>query len=240
MERSIFLIFLCTTFEGNIGEHIFFPEQMAWDDAKAFCLQCCTDLSFISSQRQQDKLQSVAEGIQGWIGLYRNPQNVTVWKWSGGADITYQNWAKGQPDYYDEMEFNAHILKDGTWNDVADSTMPFFCINITTEEGEKTWEEALDHCRKHQTDLISLVSETDHILTQKIFQKVNTERVWIGLRYLGDRWLWVNGDPLVYEAWATEGDQVLQCPILKRCGALTREGLWESWDCQDKLKFICD
>ncbi|KAG8014486.1 Secretory phospholipase A2 receptor [Nibea albiflora] len=176
--------------------------------------------------------------MKGWIGLYRNPKNVSVWRWSGGADITYQNWAPGQPDFYEEREFNAHILEDGTWNDAVDISLAFFCINITTGEGEKTWEEALDHCRERQTNLISLVSETDHILTQKVFQKVKTERVWIGLRYLGDRWLWVNGDPLVYEAWAIEGD--LQCPILKRCAALTRKGLWESWDCQDKLNFICD
>uniref|UniRef100_A0A3Q3FG11 C-type lectin domain-containing protein n=1 Tax=Labrus bergylta TaxID=56723 RepID=A0A3Q3FG11_9LABR len=60
-----------------------------------------------------------------------------------------------------------------------------------------------------------------------------TERVWIGLRFLGDRWLWVDGDPLVYEAWP-EGDQEHQCPLRKRCGALTKEGHWENWDCEEK------
>uniref|UniRef100_A0AAQ6AQZ9 C-type lectin domain-containing protein n=1 Tax=Amphiprion ocellaris TaxID=80972 RepID=A0AAQ6AQZ9_AMPOC len=66
-----------------------------------------------------------------------------------------------------------------------------------------------------------------------------TERVWIGLRFLGDHWMWVNGDPLEYEAWSQEGGQDHQCPIRKRCGALTNERLWENRDCQEKLYFIC-
>ncbi|XP_041790037.1 snaclec 7-like [Chelmon rostratus] len=109
-----------------------------------------------------------------------------------------------------------------------------------TVEGEKmTWESAQMHCRKSQTNLISLLSETDHLLARRVFQKVNiTERVWIGLRNLDQRWMWVNGDSLVYEAWS-KGDQDYRCPIWKRCGALTKDGLWENWDCQEKLNFIC-
>uniref|UniRef100_A0A3Q1GG76 C-type lectin domain-containing protein n=1 Tax=Acanthochromis polyacanthus TaxID=80966 RepID=A0A3Q1GG76_9TELE len=112
-------------------------------------------------------------------------------------------------------------------------------VSYTAKPDEKmSWEDALIHCREKQTDLTSLISDTDLLLTQT---KINlfTERVWIGLRFLGDRWLWVNGDPLEYEAWSQEGGQDHQCPIRKRCGALTREGLWENRDCQEKLNFSC-
>uniref|UniRef100_A0A3Q3E8J8 C-type lectin domain-containing protein n=1 Tax=Labrus bergylta TaxID=56723 RepID=A0A3Q3E8J8_9LABR len=103
----------------------------------------------------------------------------------------------------------------------------------------KTWEEALEHCRETHTDLTSLNSETEQRLALSEIQHDHiTERVWIGLRFFGDRWLWVNGDPLVYEAWP-EGDQEHQCPLRKRCGALTKEGHWENWDCVEKLHFIC-
>ncbi|XP_038570158.1 dromaiocalcin-1-like [Micropterus salmoides] len=102
-----------------------------------------------------------------------------------------------------------------------------------------TWEGALEYCRKNHTDLSSLVSETEHLLAQKEIQKDSvTERVWIGLRYLEDRWLWVNGDPMLHQAW-TQGDQDHQCPIWTRCGALTRGGVWENRDCQEELYFIC-
>uniref|UniRef100_A0A3Q3MD01 C-type lectin domain-containing protein n=1 Tax=Labrus bergylta TaxID=56723 RepID=A0A3Q3MD01_9LABR len=101
---------------------------------------------------------------------------------------------------------------------------------------KKTWEEALEHCRETHTDLTSLNSETERLLALSEIQHDRiTERVWIGLRFLGDHWLWVNGDPLVYEAWP-EGDQEHQCPLRKRCGALTKEGHWENWDLKQKFK----
>ena len=118
--------------------------------------------------------------------------------------------------------------------------MPFFCFNLIVVENEKTWEEAMEHCRQRYRHLTSLVSETENLLALREIQPKNiTERVWIGLRYLGDRWLWVNRDPLKYEAWPKGGDQDHQCPMWNRCGALTKQGLWENLDCQKKLNFIC-
>ncbi|XP_034544276.1 secretory phospholipase A2 receptor-like [Notolabrus celidotus] len=112
-----------------------------------------------------------------------------------------------------------------------------FC---TLGRRSKTWEEALEHCRETHTDLTSLHSETGtkHVLRRMKHNNI-AEPVWIGLHFLGDRWLWVDGDPLVYEAWPKGGDQDHQCPIRKRCGALTKEGVWENRDCQEKLNFIC-
>ncbi|XP_051241561.1 dromaiocalcin-1-like [Dicentrarchus labrax] len=107
-------------------------------------------------------------------------------------------------------------------------------------EVEKTWEDALKHCNEIQTNLTSVLSEPEHLTAQRVMQKFEvTERVWIGLRYLVDRWLWVNGDPLVYQAWPQDGAQDHQCPMWKRCGALTKQAEWENWDCQDRLNFIC-
>uniref|UniRef100_UPI0037E7F20B dromaiocalcin-1-like n=1 Tax=Semicossyphus pulcher TaxID=241346 RepID=UPI0037E7F20B len=113
-------------------------------------------------------------------------------------------------------------------------------MSITAVEVEKTWEEALQYCRETHTDLTCLHSETEklHVLSGIQHDHI-TERVWIGLRYLADSWLWVDGDPVVYEAWPQGGDQDYQCPIRKRCGALTKEGQWENWDCEEKLNFIC-
>nr|XP_046234459.1 dromaiocalcin-1-like [Scatophagus argus] len=118
--------------------------------------------------------------------------------------------------------------------------MPFFCFNLIVVEHKMTWEEAVMHCRQTHTTLTSLASETEHLLAlNKIRHDHITKRVWIGLRYLEDRWLWVDGNPLEYWAWPQGGDQDHQCPMQKRCGALTKEGVWEAWDCQDKLNFIC-
>uniref|UniRef100_A0A3Q2CTJ8 C-type lectin domain-containing protein n=1 Tax=Cyprinodon variegatus TaxID=28743 RepID=A0A3Q2CTJ8_CYPVA len=89
----------------------------------------------------------------------------------------------------------------------------------------KTWEDALEHCRKNDGDLISLLSEVEnHIAHSRIHHSALTQQVWIGMRYLGDSWMWVNGDPVLYTASTTKGDQDYQCPRLRRCGALTKEG----------------
>ncbi|XP_037545805.1 snaclec alboaggregin-B subunit alpha-like [Nematolebias whitei] len=105
---------------------------------------------------------------------------------------------------------------------------------------EKTWEEALKYCTSNQGNLSSLLSETENLLATKEIQQTSiTGRVWIGLRYLGDEWLWVNGDPLEYWKKKLGGEEYLQCPLKRRCGALTKQGEWESWDCQEKLSFIC-
>ncbi|XP_069553243.1 dromaiocalcin-1-like [Brachyistius frenatus] len=104
-----------------------------------------------------------------------------------------------------------------------------------------TWEQALTYCGKNLTTLTSLTSETEQRLAMTKIQRHDiTYPVWLGLRFLGDRWLWVNGDPLEYEAWPQGGDQDHQCPMWRRCGALTKEGLWENVDCGKKLSFICD
>ncbi|XP_044047656.1 snaclec subunit B-like [Siniperca chuatsi] len=214
---------------------------MTWAKAQTYCRQHYTDLSFVGSQSDQDKFLSDVGGniTKGWIGLHRDTSNIIAWKWSGGGYATYLNWDTRQPDNFGNNENSTVVLPNGKWNDYKETnSLPFYCISIWVK---KTWEEALEHCREHQTDLTSLLSETEHLLALSKIQHDNiTEQVWIGLRYLEGRWLWVNGDPLVYQAWPQGGAQDHQCPIWKCCGALTKEGVWENWDCKEKLNFLCN
>uniref|UniRef100_A0A3Q3FJF4 C-type lectin domain-containing protein n=1 Tax=Labrus bergylta TaxID=56723 RepID=A0A3Q3FJF4_9LABR len=100
---------------------------------------------------------------------------------------------------------DAQTYSNGLYSSLL--TYGIFCFNLMVDEVKKTWEEALEHCRETHTDLTSLNSETERRLALSEIQHDRiTKRVWIGLRFLGDRWLWVDGDPLVYEAWP-EGDQ---------------------------------
>uniref|UniRef100_A0A3Q3FJV1 C-type lectin domain-containing protein n=1 Tax=Labrus bergylta TaxID=56723 RepID=A0A3Q3FJV1_9LABR len=132
--------------------------------------------------------------LLGWIGLHRDAVNSSVWKWSGGGTAhTLTGLLTNQ--YYRERLF------------------------LTAVEVKKTWEGALEYCRETHTDLTTLQSDTEQLLTlNEIRHDHITGRVWIGLRFLGDHWLWVNGDPMVYENWR-QGDQEHQCPLRKRCGS---------------------
>eukprot|EP00063_Salmo_salar_P069974 XP_014044809.1 PREDICTED: snaclec subunit B-like [Salmo salar] len=109
------------------------------------------------------------------------------------------------------------------------------------DEENKTWEEALDHCRKHYTDLTSLLSENEQLLVQRMINSkgAQMDHVWTGLRFLASEWLWVNGDPLEYQAWT--GGRLPHCPAQHLCcGTLAREGeLWGTRDCEERRNFLC-
>uniref|UniRef100_A0A3B5A0N6 C-type lectin domain-containing protein n=1 Tax=Stegastes partitus TaxID=144197 RepID=A0A3B5A0N6_9TELE len=241
MERIIFLILFCIAFEGVMGKHIHIPHRLNWTDAQAYCRRHHIDLSFFDSQHDIDKLQKDVGGSisTGWIGLQRDPTSTPTWKWSRGGHVTYENWGSEQPNNCRGRENNGVIHSNGKWYDRNGNLFyTFYCIDVTVVEEKMSWEDALSYCRERQADLPSLTSMTDLLLTQTETYYI-TERLWIGLRFLSDRWMWMNGVPLEDEAWPQAGGQDHQCPIRKRCGALTMYGLWESWDCEDKLNFIC-
>uniref|UniRef100_A0A8P4G8W1 C-type lectin domain-containing protein n=1 Tax=Dicentrarchus labrax TaxID=13489 RepID=A0A8P4G8W1_DICLA len=227
----------------QIGKHVLVQNMSTWPLAQQYCRDKHTDLSSISSPWDEERLKNTRGGIGGrvWIGLYRNE---TQWKWSGGGNATYVPWDTDEPDGVLHQYVGAVCWQgcnwDG-WHNIGSShILPFLCFNLILVEEKKTWEDALLHCSQTDTTLTSLISETENLQALRKIQHNNiTERVWIGLRFLGHRWLWVDGEPLVYEDWAEGGEEDHQCPIMKRCGALTKGGQWENWDCEDSLHFIC-
>ncbi|KAF7654564.1 hypothetical protein LDENG_00068000 [Lucifuga dentata] len=218
---------------------------MNWTDAQTYCREHYTDLSPISTENDTEKLRlasgSSIKFISGWIGLYKDPINNTIWKWSGGGNVIYQNWDLGQPDNCYGVENRGKIYVNGKWIDVQENTyLDVYCFSLIVVKEKKSWKEALEHCREHHNELTSLESKTEVLLALTAMQKASiTDQVWIGLHFLSDGWLWINGDSLIYDAW-TKADQKHQCPYWGHsCGALTPEGQWENWDCQEKLSFIC-
>ncbi|XP_029577766.1 lithostathine-1-beta-like [Salmo trutta] len=103
----------------------------------------------------------------------------------------------------------------------------------------KTWEEALEYCRDHYTDLPSLLSETEHLQAQSKIEAAQTDHVWTGLIFLAREWLWVNGDHLEYQAWS--GGELPHCPAqYLHCGTLTRdEEHWGTRNCEERMNFLC-
>lgn len=241
MEILVLKMLFIVSVSAQYGKNVPVEHAMLWSDAQKYCRDHYTDLSPITSKWDEEKLKNEVSGIIFfWIGLYLNEEH---WMWSGGGNATNISWANGEPNNL-ETERNVAIClgcisRDRLYNVPSSLHFPFFCFNLTVVEIERTWETAFSYCRNKHTALTSLASETEHLLAlRKIQQDHITERVWIGLRYLADRWMWMDGHPSVYRAWDKE-DQDNQCPIWKRCAALTKGGAWESWDCTDKLNFIC-
>ncbi|KAL0149997.1 hypothetical protein M9458_054656, partial [Cirrhinus mrigala] len=76
----------------------------------------------------------------------------------------------------------------------------------------KTWTEALRHCRNNDMDLVSVDSEQMQRWVKMSIMKANvSDHVWLGLRHsciLGI-WYWVNGQTVCYDQWAPDYDKGL-------------------------------
>ncbi|XP_030614937.1 dromaiocalcin-1-like [Archocentrus centrarchus] len=118
----------------------------------------------------------------------------------------------------------------------CDTQLPFICYggNLVLIEENKTWEEALEHCRALSYDLVSVQRE-DYNILMEVVSGANTEEVWTGLRFLAGKWLWVNGADMMYS-------DLPLCPgMVQRCGVLTKTGTGrlETRDCSERKNFLC-
>uniref|UniRef100_A0A3B3BT77 C-type lectin domain-containing protein n=1 Tax=Oryzias melastigma TaxID=30732 RepID=A0A3B3BT77_ORYME len=236
MERTVFTALILTVSAASAAKHVFVSMHLSWSDAQEYCRSHYTDLSPITNDVERWAFKkSVSKDQTGWVGLYWDLKD-QKWKWSGGADGDNQI----RPNEW--LDTSEGLWWNGTrfFAKIHTSPKSFFCLNLIVVQEEKTWEEALDHCRENHYDFTSLLSETENLLAKNQIQDSTiTQRVWVGLRFLKDTWMWANWDPLVFQNWNQTGDLDQQCPVWKRCGALTKRGEWENRDCEEKLHFIC-
>lgn len=57
------------------------------------------------------------------------------------------------------------------------------------------------------------------LIQKELGKNVTTKQVWMGLRFLPERWLWVDGETLSYQAWE-QGRQPTIADVNLKCGAL--------------------
>ncbi|KAI3369318.1 hypothetical protein L3Q82_007569 [Scortum barcoo] len=221
------------------GYHVFITATQTWAEAKEYCRKYYTDLSSINSMEEDEELSKyLGEGrsASAWIGLYKDADD--IWKWSGGENAEFFNWPKQR----NSSEDNRCVVKDKRgWLETHCETVKYYsyCFksNLVLVKENKTWEEALSHCRDQFTDLVSMPSHSVLHQTLRTSKEAQTDYVWTGLRYLADVWLWVDGQSLDNQAW--NKGETPWCPAQRhRCGALSLEGRhWHSWDCVEKLNF---
>ncbi|KAL2078889.1 hypothetical protein ACEWY4_024633 [Coilia grayii] len=100
--------------------------------------------------------------------------------------------------------------------------------------------EALQYCREHHADLVSVSSEQIQRWVEGWAKGASSPHVWLGLRYscnLGF-WFWVKGVTVCYENWASDAEREQGCA--RRVGAVARDGgQWVSLPETNKLNFIC-
>ncbi|KAI3361365.1 hypothetical protein L3Q82_013549 [Scortum barcoo] len=68
----------------------------------------------------------------------------------------------------------------------------------------KTWEQALNHCRSTNRDLASILDSESQAWAELEAERAQTAFVWLGLRYTCtlEFWFWVEDHQLVFSRWS--------------------------------------
>ncbi|KAK1155248.1 macrophage mannose receptor 1-like [Acipenser oxyrinchus oxyrinchus] len=234
--------FMCYNETSNITERYTLIEELkTWTEAQQYCREHHTDLVSIKNASENEDLVKKALGKTFWIGLFNNP-----WKWSHqGDNSTFHNWANGEPNNEKGNEKCVVMNKTGKWYDSSCSRKAFFICyvrDLVLEKENKTWEEAVDHCRAQHRELASIVSEKEQRYAAHLSKRANSPLVWIGLRQsrLFGFWFWMNSEPLDYTQWKG-GVQPPAYPDSSPCVAMTTESdhHWTEKPCSEKLNFFC-
>ncbi|KAM7423624.1 hypothetical protein PAMA_000124 [Pampus argenteus] len=220
--------------------------QMTWSEAQQYCRENHIDLAtFRNVTELADAPWSCNFARKCWIGLHRDKNN---WKWSDGEKTLFTSWntAYNEPNNNNENE-NCVGIASRLWFDLqCDSQRAFLCYedDLILVKENKTWEEALEHCRGLGTDPNSKNSYFNHLYdlphlqgfnweARKMIQQAETKEVWIGLRYLAGSWVWVNRKQLV--------GQLPTCPATGMyCGTMSKTGdLIPEKNCLERRNFFC-
>ncbi|KAK6466249.1 macrophage mannose receptor 1-like isoform X1 [Huso huso] len=176
---------ICEVAASHFRKYHFVKDEKSWFDAQSYCRENHTDLATIESQEETEKVLNISAGlINAWIGLYYDKEN---WQWSNGDNVSYYNWKSSLSCI--------SVDSNGEWvdSDCHSNRYSFICYNETSEryiliEQLKTWYEALQYCREHHTDLVSVKNEDEN---KEIKEKANGNPVWIGL--FNNPWKWSDG-----------------------------------------------
>ncbi|CAI5686994.1 unnamed protein product [Oreochromis niloticus] len=233
------------------GHNHYVSIKMTWSEARTYCREHYTDLSSINNQEDEDALLQLSSLVDSdskeevdallqqdsWIGLYSDDNE--TWKWSGGTNASFFNWANERNTPVNKICVVSS--KSGWLKQNCENKFTFFCFhnNLLLVKENKTWEEALEHCRSRNMELVNLLSTTALIQVLQTSKAAETKGVWTSLRYLAGTWLWV--DRAIDDQQSRIQQKLPQCPTwTHRCAAfsLDKQRL-DSWDCADRLNFVC-
>ncbi|KAK6470041.1 macrophage mannose receptor 1-like [Huso huso] len=226
----------------NQSRYTLIEDLKNWTEAQQYCREHHIDLVSIKSASENENLVKKAQGKTFWIGLFNNP-----WKWSHqGDNYTFHNWNTGEPNNWRCNEKCVEIAGRDSQNLLrVNFKMLSLCSDVrdlVLEKENKTWEEAVVHCRAQHRELASIVSEKEQRYAAYLSERANSPLVWIGLRQsrLFGFWFWMNSEPLDYTKWKG-GVQPPVYPDSSPCVAMTTETHhhWTEKPCAEKLNFFC-
>lgn len=236
--------FICYDEKKKDGRTIYLVEnKFNWRQAQNYCREHYTDLASGLDQVEGEEFKklnySQGSPFSVWIGLFRDS-----WRWSDGSNFSFRYW---DMELFNDAQNNktcAVTLLDrsGKWSsDDCNKEKPFFCYDdkLVLINEDKTWEEALDYCRKNYRDLVSITNPDQQRVVEVKAVEASSLYVWLGLRYSCtlDLWFWVSDNRVYYDQWAA-GGKTEEC---EGSAAMDRGGQheWFSQRDNERYNFIC-
>ncbi|XP_042569833.1 macrophage mannose receptor 1-like isoform X2 [Cyprinus carpio] len=234
---STIMHFIC--YNGSSKGFVSGQEKKNWTEAQKYCRQYHTDLASVRNQSENQQIQNITTDDQVWIGLHR------LWVWSDNSTSTFTHWQSTKVNTRQNCT-SIVISDEGRWTDEdCSKERPFVCYDdkLVLIRENKTWTEALRHCRNMDMDLVSVDSEQMQRRVMNVTSSASSAHVWLGLRHscTVGIWFWVNGQTVCYDQWASDYDkQRDDCDTTVRSGAIrTRDNHWISRPETEEINFFC-
>ncbi|XP_028420344.1 macrophage mannose receptor 1-like isoform X8 [Perca flavescens] len=216
----------------------FINNKMTLPEAQNYCREHHTDLVCGVRQLQNEDLRTEAGSERNlWIGLFRE-----VYKWSDGGNFSTSYCDLQLLKDKECRKMCVVKMLNGKWSfDECNKTKPFYCYDdklILIKEA-KTWQDALDYCRKNNSDLVSITNLDQQRQVQEIAKNAVSSHIWLGLRYTCtmDLWFWVTDKLVCYENWASE-ITTDACDMAAAMGS-GGQHKWSKKTDNEKFNFIC-
>ena len=167
-----------------------------------------------------------------WVGLRKRTNN--EWRWlypDKKTSLPVSAWPDSNMDDLGCGTIQGNMLHDYKCDTSLNALCQYNYLVLVREE--KTWDEALQHCRDYRRDLLSLHDKDELTFTLDELAWTQTEEVWIGLHWLAGRWMWLQR--------AASGIISLpaECPADgTHCGSLSEQGQ-HARSCVVKRSFFC-
>ncbi|XP_045546182.1 C-type mannose receptor 2-like isoform X2 [Salmo salar] len=243
--------FICYDEKNATNKYILIAEYKTWSDAQLYCQEKHTDLASVRNTTERDAIKSILPNVTDiyrmWIGLNKSSG---VWRWSDQSGFSFKSWETYKENNadgsYQNGEFCGEVtFPSGKWNyQGCTNNTHFICYDdelvLVTEN--KTWSEALWHCRDLDMELVSAHNQRIQHWVQQRAKKASTPFVWLGLRYTCtlDFWFWVNGEESCYHNWADGEGYNTSKEQCGNTGAIQRDGgQWVGKAETERFNFIC-
>uniref|UniRef100_A0A665VI64 C-type lectin domain-containing protein n=1 Tax=Echeneis naucrates TaxID=173247 RepID=A0A665VI64_ECHNA len=224
---SLFVMSLC--FVPTLYDYHFINENKTWTEAQSFCRENYTDLATVYRRSDIKNLNQTG----AWIGLNYCLSINGTWSWTQpGVEFNDNEteWSEGEPNDQNQPE-NCAFSKTCLSHKACLSLLSTEHENKTyVVEENKTWLEALKHCRDNMGDLA-----TQEQARWNGSELQTGDHRWIGL--FRDRWMWSDGSTVRYDNWRSDN-------VTDNCdmsAAMESQGAhkWVRKNYEEKFNFFC-